>query len=327
MAGEPVIDGFRVHLGQDRVVWSADFRMGSYFAEAARAAVDTLLTERRVQVSERVRYGVAAFAIDSDAEVDRRVRFQTSEQPGTCVVASRPISQLVLQADDCGEPNSADFPVVIPDDVLREIYRCARDAGRIETGGILIGHLCRDPETEDIGVEITAQIPARHTVADAARLTFTSETWTDVRAAVDLRRAQELMVGWWHLHPAHAWCEACPPERQQVCRLATGFLSPEDRALHRAMFPKAFTTALVVTNSVSGLNPRLFGWRRGVLEPRGFRLMRGPVGEVKQQSELLEPAKNEGNVLCRDANAQTSRTLNSKGCSNDSRSPDLTDPR
>jgi proteasome lid subunit RPN8/RPN11 len=322
--GAPVIEGFRIHLCQDGVAWFADFRMGSYFADAARAAVDRLVTDRRVQEADRVQYVVAAFAKDSDSDVDRSVRFQTSEQPGTCSVAERPIARLVSQSHDCGEPDIADINVVMPDDVLAEIYTCAREAGRVETGGILIGHLCRDPETHDVGVEITAQIRARHTVADAARLTFTSETWTDVRAAVALRRAHELMVGWWHLHPAHAWCEACPVERQQVCRLASGFLSPEDRSLHRAMFPRAFATALVVTNSISGLHARLFGWRNGVLEPRGFRLMRGAGSDVGQQSELATHSSHEGNV-CQDANAPISRTLNSKGCSNDSPSPDLTD--
>jgi hypothetical protein len=323
-AGEPVIEGFRVHLDQDDVAWSADFRMGPYFADAARAAVETLVTDRRVQAADRVRYAVTAFAVDSDSEVDRTVRFQTSEQPGTCPVVERPITRLVSQSHDCGEPNITDINVVIPDDVLAEICTCAREAGRVETGGILIGHLCRDPETHDVGVEVTAQVPARHTVADAARLTFTSETWTAVRAAVALRRAHELMVGWWHLHPAHAWCEDCPVERQQVCRLASGFLSPEDRALHRAMFPRAFATALVVTNSVAGLQSRLFGWRNGVLEPRGFRLMRGAGVGTGRRSELPTLVKDEENK-CQDDNPPKFRTLNSKGCSNDSPTPDLTD--
>ena len=50
-----------------------------------------------------------------------------------------------------------------------------------------------------------------------------------------------------------------------------GFLSADDRALHRAVFPRAYSLALVVTDAGRG-DPTfaLFGWREGVLERRGF---------------------------------------------------------
>jgi len=122
------------------------------------------------------------------------------------------------------------------------------------------------------------------------KLTFTSDTWTDVRAAVALRNAGELLVGWWHSHPAHAWCKACPLERQRVCQLSTGFLSTEDRALHRAMFVAAFTQALVVTQSAAGLETKLFGWRRGALQPRGFRLLDSHTGPAMARASVRQGA-------------------------------------
>jgi hypothetical protein len=133
-------------------------------------------------------------------------------------------------------------------------------------------------------------VPARHTVGDAVKLTFTSDTWTDVRAAVALRRADELLLGWWHSHPAHAWCKACPVERQRVCQLATGFLSAEDKALHRAMFPWAYTQALVVTHSAAGLETKLFGWRHGALHERGFRLRQEGVASSTARDSVRTTA-------------------------------------
>jgi len=43
------------------------------------------------------------------------------------------------------------------------------------------------------------------------------------------------------------------------------------------MFPRAFTVALVMTHSIKGILPRLFGWRAGLLEPRGFRVLAQPT--------------------------------------------------
>ena len=56
------------------------------------------------------------------------------------------------------------------------------------------------------------------------------------------------------------------------CAAADGFFSTDDLALHRTMFPRAFTLALVMTLSVKGTLPRLFGWRAGLFEARGFRV-------------------------------------------------------
>jgi hypothetical protein len=111
------------------------------------------------------------------------------------------------------------------------------------------------------------------------KLTFTSDTWTDVRRAVELRDKGEMVLGWFHSHPQLAWCRerGCSLEQQRRCLAADGFLSVDDMALHRTMFPRAFTLALVLTHSVKGIVPRLFGWRAGMLEPRGFRVLDHPL--------------------------------------------------
>ena len=124
-------------------------------------------------------------------------------------------------------------------------------------------------------VEVTAQIAAKHTVADESKVTFTSETWTDVRQAIALRRSNEIALGSWHSHPARFWCSKCPEERQRACALGAGFMSADDRALHRTIFPRAFSVALVVTNALAGLHTTAFGWRLGAIEPRGFFLVTG----------------------------------------------------
>ena len=82
------------------------------------------------------------------------------------------------------------------------------------------------------------------------------------------------MLGWWHSHPVKAWCKSCPVERQQVCTFRDGFLSAEDRLLHRTVFPRAYSFALVLSDVADlGVTYRAFGWRAGILQPRGFHLL------------------------------------------------------
>lgn len=272
-AGEPVVRGVRVCLSDGAHEWYADVPVTGYFAEAARVVVAARVESGTLSADDRVRYGVTAYA--GAAVAAPSLSFTTTPMARAIDVRDRGFAAMVAGSTGCGDHDGSDIEVVVPEAVLDEMRTLTRQAGERETGGILLGHVCRYEDRNDVGLEVTAHVPARHTVGDAVKLTFTSDTWTDVRAAVDLRRAGELLVGWWHSHPAYAWCKACPVERQRVCHLSTGFLSADDRALHRAMFPSAFTQALVVTNSAAGLETKLFGWRRGALQPRGFRVLQG----------------------------------------------------
>jgi len=88
--------------------------------------------------------------------------------------------------------------VVIDSTVRRQIVEFAlTDTGR-ELGGVLLGVLSGNGEPM---VQITAMIPARHTDAGSASITFTHETWRDILAVKDRAFAQLKIVGWFHTHP------------------------------------------------------------------------------------------------------------------------------
>jgi len=88
--------------------------------------------------------------------------------------------------------------VVIDSTVRRQIVEFAlTDTGR-ELGGVLLGVLSGNGEPM---VQITAMIPARHTDAGSASVTFTHETWRDILAVKDRAFAQLKIVGWFHTHP------------------------------------------------------------------------------------------------------------------------------
>jgi hypothetical protein len=276
-SGEPYLRGFRVHLA-DRagVTWHEDFST-RYFAGLARSVAARLVEKGALAIGERYRYRTVAYE-HPDPAAPEGSTFTSVEQAPKLAVRDVDRDELVARSAPGGDTEPGDFDVFIPADVLNEASVLTTNAGDVETGGILIGHLGHGASGPEICVQITALIAARHTVSASTKLTFTSDTWTDVRRAVELRGSGELVLGWFHSHPQHAWCreKGCPLEQQQRCLAADGFLSADDEALHRTMFPRAFTIALLMTQSVKGIVPRLFGWRSGCLEPRGFRVQ--PAG-------------------------------------------------
>jgi len=273
--GDPIVDLFRVRLAGPGGAWCQDFPATPYFADQARVVAAGLVESGVVAVGDRVRYRVTAAVSQEVAGAASQFAFDAADAAPAPVLRDTPLAPIVEGSIVSGEADAEDYEVFLPQAVLDDVTTVTARAGESETGGVLIGHLHRDPVGGEIFGEVTAQIPARHTHGTAQKLTFTSDTWTDVRAALTLRRQDELMLGWWHSHPAFAWCKDCPEVRQRTCRLASGFLSVDDKALHRAMFPRAFTLALLMTHAVTGISPLLFGWRRGLIASRAFRVTSG----------------------------------------------------
>jgi Prokaryotic homologs of the JAB domain len=270
-AGEPFVSGFRLSLALDSCgEFSWEFTT-AYFRALAQQASTYFVEQGKLRAGETVKFLMAAFPRQEPAAPEAKPRFVTEELEPTLRFGADRLGELTRHATPVGVLDADLMPVVIPGQVLREAAALSRGAGARETGGILIGRLHRDPGLGAIFARITAQLPARHAEATVASLTFTKETWTQVQTALDLRKKNELMLGWWHSHPARELCKECPLERQQVCRLAKDYYSAHDHALHRAVFPKAFSVGLVV-NDVSFSEPTfsLFGWNQGVLRARGF---------------------------------------------------------
>jgi proteasome lid subunit RPN8/RPN11 len=271
--GAPYMEGFRVNVATQTGEVATDFGT-AYFKGLASQATSHFVESGRLQTGDQVRYVATAFRQDSEpANGGSRLRFTTEEVSSSLAMKNSSLANVLTRSTLHGAVCANDVPVFVPQRVLDEASALSRDAEAKETGGILIGHLNRDSTVPDVFVEVTAQIHARHTEADLTKLTFTADTWTEVQAAIDLRRRGEIMLGWWHSHPVREWCKDCAPERQRVCRMAADFFSAHDQALHRTVFPSAYNIALVA-NVGANLTFSAFGWREGVLEPRGFHIRR-----------------------------------------------------
>ena len=142
-----------------------------------------------LQPGERFQFRVAAVCDTSHVDsspVSAAVRTVEASLP----LEDTAIKPFLAQAEARGPQSVAEMPVFIPARILDEAAARVADAGKNETGGILIGRLARDVSRTpgEIFLQVTAQIPARHAIEEKVSLTFTAETWTAVRAAVDLRK-------------------------------------------------------------------------------------------------------------------------------------------
>jgi hypothetical protein len=281
--GEPYVRGFRLDLGAGD---ASDFDI-TYFQDLASAASSTLLERGELAAGDSYLYRAVAYPsppspADADLAAERPRAAFTAEvvippldfRDGRLAAFTEESAPLGKHDTGAGAA-AADISVFVPGALLDEVSDLTRRAGDRETGGILIGNLHRDPAAGDLFLEVTAQIPARHAEAELGRLSFLPADWTEVQAALDLRRQGEIMLGWWHCHLARLICKDCSIESQRRCRFATGTFSEHDRHLHRTVFPRAYSVALVVNDAATGLSHSMFGWRQGRVAARGFRVTNG----------------------------------------------------
>jgi hypothetical protein len=268
-AGPPRVLGFRVLAdggdapGAPPVEFSQTF-----FGPAVRKAAAPFIRSGRLGGGDRIvfvpsAHPVAAVAGPAPAEGPAMAFGEVRER--------WPVSEATLMVP--GELTGGDdVPVVVPSGLLDTVADRSRGAGEVETGGVLVGHLRRDPASSALWIEVTGELAARHTVAEMTKLTFTPRTWTDAREQLGLREGGELMLGWWHSHLGRAVCRACPDEAREVCQFSRGFFSGHDRHFQRTAFPRAWQLGLVVNDAATGkLSFSLFGWRRGEIEARDFQ--------------------------------------------------------
>ncbi len=267
--GEPFVEGIGFAGVEARVPTA-------YFREVAETASSELVERGDLKEGDPFTYRVLAFPGNetgqqqTDGDVGDVV-----EIPQELDAPEVALAELLDGAEQHGPAVEREMPVVIPHEVLDEVDACKLAAGGVETGGVLVGRLHRDRDTHELCLRVAAQIPARHAEAQAMRFTFTPETWGSVRDIIDLRGRDEIMVGWWHTHPAREWCKECAPERWLTCPLARSFFSAEDGRLHRMVFPRAYSVALVAGDHVRDDRSwesvlALYGWHQGLVQRRGY---------------------------------------------------------
>lgn len=298
--GEPLVAAFRVTVGSPGGRSCSRDIPRTYLRGLAHDLSAGLIARGVLQAGDVFRWVVSAVPVaDAPAATAPPVDgFGIEEIEQVLPIDATSLGRLAARATPAGvasEPPGTLAPVFIPQSVLDETTALARDAGDLETGGVLVGALHRDADTAGpdatLFIEVTAQVPARHTRSASTSLTFTSDTWAAVHAAIALRRRGEIMLGWWHYHPDFCRLRNCPLERRRECTGASPFFSAEDVHLHATCFPAGHQIALLVSDSAAagGLSSSLFGWSEGAVQPRAFHVVRS---ERTDRSEGVDHVAN-----------------------------------
>jgi len=272
-----VIVGFRVAIaveGEPREV-SCAFPT-RYFRQLATHSVAPFVESGCLAAGETFRYLVLATAQRRRSARPVAPPFVVTDATPPPVFVGASMEPLVARALAIGEPAPNEAPAFVSSQVLDEIAELSRHAGALETGGALIGHLCRDAEARRVYTRVTAQLPARHTEASAVSLLFTSETWSGLRDEIARRGKGERLVGWHHSHPVFEWCRLnqCQASDHDGCASDKGIFSEQDRTLHRTVFAAAHSVALVA-NLVTPSTVRFsaYGWSLGMIQARSVSVV------------------------------------------------------
>lgn len=277
-AGEPYLAGLRVGIQVDGE-WITEELDSDYFLPAVLQAAGRLVESGALQDGQDFTFLVLAFFQEGkDRPPVGATDRDDGEAPPPWTIHATDFETLLRASTPLGLNDPDDMPVFVPAAVLDEIMEHTRSAGAAQTGGILIGRMHRDPlDSQMLFFEVTAQVPAVHGVAvsEQDRFAFPPEIWTAVQAAIRLRGRGEIRGGWWHSHPAFAFCEDCPPDRRAHCpwRDPNGFFSDADRVLHRGAFVRAYHVGLVATHIDGDVWLAGFGWRKGQIVRRGLRVI------------------------------------------------------
>jgi hypothetical protein len=279
--GKPYLTALRIAVLQDTgdpIIYTVPL---NYFHTLARMASSDFVKCGKLAAGEIFEYSVCAYPrqiIERKPAPDSR--FSVTPVAEALAIDERSLDEFLPAAYSDAYVHPEHFPVFMPKYMLEEAAELSSRAGAVETGGILIGHLHKDSRLQEVFLEVTAQIPARHAQQELTRLAFTPDTWSAVDAALKLRGRGEQYVGWWHTHPAGHWCDECPAETKQRCksagRLSGDFFSNYDVALHRAVFPSAYSVALVISDSCKSPGDsvwQLYGWHYGMMASREFHVL------------------------------------------------------
>jgi len=288
--GGPATLGFRASLRAAGARASRTFST-AYFTAQAQLAASQFLQRGELKEGEAFDYYVLAFPRPPAARATPLFSATPKEMPLPIKAAS--LDRLMSGALLLGTENARDIPVFFHWPVLEEAIVLTRQAGSMETGGILIGHVCRDQSPPELFLEITAMIPAK-AKGELTRLSFTPDTWTHAQTAVERRGRDEVWLGWFHSHSFYRENQEKAEARDPAARrIATPFFSEDDCKVQRVCFPRAYTVALLVTDSPqSGLSWTTFGWRSGEVAHRGFHVLGLPLPSgIQPQGDVNEPKR------------------------------------
>lgn len=249
---------------------------GDYFSRVAMRTGAQLAVAGQVPADATLAYRLAAYADEQPAKTKRGLALRLEEESPVIPIHARE-RRTTGPVEVWDATTADDFPVVIPRHVLEESVEEARKAPKREVGGVLLGHLCREENTNELFLEVTCLVPCEETESTALSVTFTHATWARVREVAQWRGEGELIVGWMHSHPFKL-CAECPVPVPAECQAKVLFYSGDDEFVMETSFARPFMIGLLaavepkIESTLKRSPVRLYGWDGGKIRQRGFEV-------------------------------------------------------
>lgn len=272
--GQPCLAGVRAGIELDDE-WIVEDLEVEYFLPAIAKAGARLIKSGGLRSDDEFHVQVNAFR-RSIQDPDCNTPAAPNRERELCPIPVQPgdFEALLKTSSPLWMNDPGDVPVFVPAEVLDEIEQRTRSVCPAVTGGILIGQMRRDPlDAEMLFLTVTAQVPAPYRTATPDRFTFTPETWAAANSAVRIRGRGEICCGWWHCGTGSSF-PSYPPRREMGgLNDPYQFFGESACALHRLVFPRAFSIGLVATRIEDDVWMSCFGWRKGRILRRGLRIL------------------------------------------------------
>jgi hypothetical protein len=200
------------------------------------------------------------------------------------LAASEP---LMGQSDPPAEPPEPCMPIFIRPSAWEEGRHHAYRGGESESAALFSGQLYQDERTQKVFACLDACLEAQHAIEDGLSVTFTGETWSQLRKTLEQRRRRlgrpnEIILASVHRHPwspgadedGKRTCDACPT--RETCSRTTAVPSRDDYQWHRAVFAGQPWATLLIWgyNARDQEDFRLYELRDLLFEHRSIRLLR-----------------------------------------------------
>jgi hypothetical protein len=210
-----------------------------------------------------------------------------------------PLAPLLARAGATADPSYAvHYPVLFTREAALRAERVSRKGAQaspaVETGGLLVGPLCRCPDTGEVFAVVLDVLEAIGSKATTHSLSYSGATWDRIQTVLRARRQHPAtrhhrMIGQAHGHNflplgGVAPCEAC--DHVEVCTRTSAYLSEDDRTWCRSVFSaEPWQLSMVFGHDAKGRDVSAFyGQQGGSLVRRGYHVVDGVDDLIEERT-------------------------------------------
>jgi proteasome lid subunit RPN8/RPN11 len=276
----PYCRGFRLNMKNKRLRYKKSYTKNVFRYDAYRI-MGAMVQNQKFEAGTELFYRLTAFPNNKDSSetIESGKDFEVTTINNSIPIKILGLGQLKESASVhiTKEDDTEDFPVWIAEHVVEEMVEYVLQNKEKERAGFLIGHICRDPITQQIFLMCHAQVAADTEAisiypdkgnSSITHFQFLPENFFKVQRLIELRKNDEIVLGWYHSHP---WPFAC--EKQEKCTCTSIFFSISDVDVMQSAFGAPYQIAIVIGRaSLENLKatPQMYGWKNGIISKRNF---------------------------------------------------------